>query len=64
MTKQDKLNDLIADLRAVAQKHSMVLDEYATEKGLTKYRFKLQFEDVDVALEDVFSPVYHGPPRP
>ena len=63
MTKQEKLSALTEDLRAVATKHNMVLDEYATANGPTKYRFKLQFEDVDVALEDVFSPVYHGPPR-
>ena len=63
MTKQDKLNALIEDLKSVARNHNMVLDEYATANGPTKYRFKLQFEDADVALEDVFTPVYHGPAR-
>ena len=44
------------------------VDQYATENGPTKY-FKLQFEDVEMNIDDVFRPVYHGargvvPPRP
>jgi hypothetical protein len=61
--KTKKLNALIADLQAVGHKHNMVLDEYATENGPTAYYFKLQFEDVQVNIREVFMPVYHGPPR-
>ncbi len=62
MTKQEKLQALIDDLKAVGRKHNMVLDKYAKENGPTEYFFKLQFEDVEVSIEKVFTPVYHGPP--
>jgi hypothetical protein len=62
MTKKQKLQVLIDDLRAVGKKHNTVLDKYVKEKGSTEYFFKLQFEDAEVNIEDVFHTVYHGPP--
>ena len=62
MTKKQKRQALIDDLRAVGQKHNIILDKYAELKGPTEYFFKLQFEDAEVNIEEVFTPVYHGPP--
>ena len=67
MTKQEKLDALIKDLRSVAKSHDMLLDKYAEIRGPTKYFFKLQFDDVSVDIEDVFTPISHrlpAAPRP
>jgi predicted flavoprotein YhiN len=63
MTKQAKLKALIKDLTKVAKKHKMVLDKYSKDNDATQYFFKLQFEDVQVNLEDVFHPVRHRIPN-
>lgn len=63
MTKQEKLAAMISDLASVARKHGVVLDKYVDADGETKYFFKLQFDDIEVELEKVFLPVYHGPPE-
>jgi hypothetical protein len=60
--KRKKLDALISDLQALVNKHNMVVDKYQHE-GKTEYFFKLQFEDVEVNIEDVFHPIYHGPPH-
>lgn len=60
--RKNKLAAMLSDLRAVEIKHNVIVDKYVKEDNSTEYRFKLQFEDVCVNIEDVFSVVYHGPP--
>ena len=62
MTKKERLEALVVDLKAVAQKHNMVLDKYVGENGKTEYFFRLQPEDAEANIEEVFLCIYHGPP--
>jgi hypothetical protein len=63
--KKQKLDAMVNDLVAVARKHHIILDRYhSKEKGVTEYFFKLQFEDVEISIDKVFSPVHHGDPMP
>ncbi len=61
MSKEQKIQLLIADLRLVATNHGVVVDKYHDrEKGETEYWFKIQSEDVEVNIEEVFGVVPHG----
>ena len=61
MSKKEKLQLLIDDLRQVIAKHGVVVDKYPDrEKGETEYFFKIQLEDAQVNIEKVFPVVEHG----
>ncbi len=61
MTKQEKMQAFIADLKSVATKHGVIVDKYSNkEKGESRYFFKIQAEDIEADIEDIFSVVKHG----
>ena len=61
MSKKEKLQLLIDDLRSVVAKHGVVVDKYTDlEKGETEYFLKIQLEDAEVNIEEVFPIVKHG----
>jgi hypothetical protein len=63
MRGRQKLNNLVRRLKSLRDYYHLVLDKYSDGKGDTRYFLKLQFEDVEVNIEDVFPTVYHGPPK-
>jgi hypothetical protein len=64
--KEKKLKRMVRDFQKVASKHRVVVDKYVPfpdEPAETRYFFKLQFDDIQIDIEKLFSVVYHGPPR-
>jgi len=60
MTPEEKLEALKLDLVIVTKQHGAAVVKYSSDKGPTKYFFKLQIEDVEVNIEDVFAVVNHA----
>jgi hypothetical protein len=63
MRGKQKLNNLVKKLKSLGEHYHLVLDKYSDGKGNAEYFLKLQFEDVEINIEKIFSTVYHGPPK-